>query len=83
MKIRLKKLAFFAAFTAPMGASFLAIPLGGVQLTLFRIAVILLALGIIQQNFGKITLFRRGNRFSIGFMFFWLIYATISVFWSR
>lgn len=83
MKIRLKKLAFFAAFTAPMGANFLAIPLGGVQLTLFRIAVILLALGIIQQNFGKITLFRRGNRFSIGFMFFWLIYATISVFWSR
>lgn len=83
MKVRLKKLAFFAAFTAPMGANFLAIPLGGVQLTLFRIAVIVLALGIIQQNFGKITLFRRGNRFSIGFMFFWLIYATISVFWSR
>lgn len=83
MKVRLKKIAFFAAFTAPMGANFMAIPLGGVQLTLFRIAVCILALGTIQQNSGKINLFRRGNQFSISFMFFWLIYATISVFWSR
>lgn len=79
---RIRFLLYFAIFVSPLGAGVISFPIGSVQMSIFRLAIII-SLGIlILKKRGKITIFRKSNRFSALFMFAWLIYAGISILWT-
>mgnify|MGYP000865788832 CR=1 FL=1 len=82
-----RKIAYFAIFASLIGANVFAIDLGFFQLSLFRMTIIavvflfLLSLGTKTQYLGISGKF--ANRFSVGFMIFWALYAVLSFFWVQ
>lgn len=77
-----KRLLYFAIFVSPLGAGVIGIPIGGVQMSLFRMTIIIALLVLVIQNKGKIVICSPSNRYSAVFMLAWLGYALLSFFWS-
>ncbi|MGI6586246.1 MAG: hypothetical protein ACOX3L_10000 [Lutisporaceae bacterium] len=84
----MRKLLKFIVFASFFSANFISIDLGFFQLSPFRIAVLFslylfcLIRLIPQKDF--INIIPRGkNRFSVGVMLFWFVYAIISVAWVK
>ncbi|NMA61191.1 MAG: O-antigen ligase family protein [Firmicutes bacterium] len=83
----MKTLAYVSIITSLMSANLLAFDLGFFQLSLFRITIIAMALGLFGETLvrgGKLRLnITKGNRFSIQFMFIWFIYGFVSLGWVK
>lgn len=75
-------LLYFAIFVSPLGAGVISFPIGGVQMSIFRMVIIILLGRLLIKGRGKVTLWRHSNRFSVLFMLIWLSYAGISRIWA-
>ncbi len=80
----MKLLLLLAIFVAPMGANAFSISLGEVELSLFRMLIILsLAFLLLKGLKHKIVIFTSQTRYSICFMLLWFIVALVSVLWAE
>lgn len=77
-----KRLLYFAIFVSPLGAGAIGVPIGGVQMSPFRMTIIIALLALIIRNKGKIIICLPANRYSAWFMILWLGYAFMSILWS-
>lgn len=79
-------LIYFAIFISPVGAQAFSMDLGGVQMSLFRISIILtlILLFISKARRGaKLRIYTAHNRYSVMFMLIWVLYAVITILWAK
>ena len=83
----MKALLYVAVFFSTMAAHpliSLSTPIGGLapfRFIIIMTALVILVRGIFNNN-GRILISKTYNRYSVQFMFVWLIYALLSVFWA-
>lgn len=82
MKKAITYLLCFAAFLAPLRASFLSIQIGGFQLSPFRLVILLaFVLHCLFNDHKNINVSRL--TLPVVFLFFWLFYAVFSILWVK
>jgi len=78
-----KKFVYFSIFVSLLGAKVLSFGVGPYQMSLFRIAMILIIVVLFVTKNRDFILWLNGNMFSTVFMAFWCLYALVSIIWSK
>lgn len=78
----MKKILYFSVFSSFLGAKVLSIPIGGFQMSLFRLTFLVLIFLTVIKKKKRFLVFKKNNRYSILFMFVWLMYGAGTFVWA-